>query len=128
MYWYLGVLKKYAVFNGRAHRQEYWMFVLFYIIIMFALVTVETVLGIPGFISLLYSLVLFLPSFAVAVRRLHDTGRSGWWLLIGIIPIIGGLVILFFMVQDSNPGDNPYGPNPKTAPPDQPDPTVVQAH
>ena len=109
MNWYLEVLKKYAIFSGRARRKEYWMFMLFNFIIAFALSIVEE----RSILVSLYSLAVLLPGMAVAVRRLHDTGRSGWWLLIGIVPIIGALVLLVFMVQDSQSDDNQYGPNPK---------------
>jgi len=109
MNWYLKVLKKYAIFSGRARRKEYWMFMLFNFIIGFALGIVE----VSSILVSLYSLAVLLPGMAVAVRRLHDTGRSGWWLLIGIVPIIGALVLLVFMVQDSQSDDNQYGPNPK---------------
>jgi uncharacterized membrane protein YhaH (DUF805 family) len=119
MHYYTDVLKKYATFEGRARRKEYWMFVLWNIIVSLVL---SIVLGLIGavihapMISLLvwiYSLAIILPSLAVGVRRLHDTGRTGWWVLIGLIPIIGAIVILIFVVQDSQPGDNQYGPNPK---------------
>lgn len=118
MYWYLEVLKKYAVFNGRARRKEYWMFVLFNLIIAFALGLIEGFAGIApeidqSILANLYTLVVLIPSIAVSVRRLHDTGRSGWWLLIGLVPLIGAIVLLVFMVQDSKLGQNQYGPNPK---------------
>jgi len=119
MNWYVEVLKKYAVFSGRARRKEYWMFVLFNIIISFVIGFVEGMVGLArdgyGPISGLYMLAILLPSIAVGIRRLHDTGRSGWWLLIMLIPIIGPLVLLFFFVGDSQPGTNQYGPNPKGA-------------
>ena len=115
MNWYLEVLKKYAVFNGRARRTEYWMFVLFNIIISFVLGFVEGLVGGPGVIGLLYGLAVLIPGIAVAVRRLHDTDRSGWWLLIAFVPIIGAIVLLVFMVQDSKSGQNQYGTNPKEA-------------
>jgi uncharacterized membrane protein YhaH (DUF805 family) len=108
MNWYFEVLRKYAVFKGRARRKEYWMFVLFNIII-------GLILGFIGILGTLYMLAVLLPSLAVGVRRLHDAGRSGWWLLIGLVPIIGGIVLLVFFVQDSQPGENEYGPNPKVA-------------
>jgi len=114
MNWYLEVLKKYAVFGGRARRKEYWMFFLFNIIIAFVLGFVEGLAGGPGIVGMLYSLAVLIPGIAVSVRRLHDTGRSGWWLLIGLVPLIGAIVLLVFMVQDSNPGENQYGANPKT--------------
>jgi len=113
MDWYLEVLKKYAVFNGRARRKKYWMFFLFNIIIAFVLGFVESLVGSPGVIGLLYSLAVLIPGIAVSVRRLHDTERSGWWLLIAFVPIIGAIVLLVFMVQDSKPGQNQYGANPK---------------
>ncbi len=114
MNWYLKVLKKYAVFSGRARRTEYWMFLLFNFIIAFVLGFVEGLAGGPGIVGMLYGLAVLIPGIAVAVRRLHDTDRSGWWLFINLIPLIGAIVILVFMVQDSTPGENQYGPNPKT--------------
>ena len=113
MSWYLEVLKKYAVFSGRARRKEYWMFFLFNIIITFVLSIIEGILGSPGIISAIYCLAVLIPGLAVFVRRLHDTNRSGWWFFIGLIPLIGAIVLLVFMVQDSTPGDNQYGANPK---------------
>ena len=114
MNWYLEVLKKYAVFGGRARRKEYWMFLLFNIIISFVLGFVEVLAGGSGIVYMLYSLAVLIPSTAVTVRRLHDTGRSGWWLLISLVPLIGVIVLLVFTVQDSNPDENQYGANPKT--------------
>lgn len=113
MNWYLEVLKKYTEFSGRARREEYWMFVLFNLIIVFAISFVEGFIGSGGVIGGLYLLAVFLPALAVAIRRLHDTGRSGWWVLIGLIPVIGGIVFFVFMVLDSQPGENEYGENPK---------------
>jgi uncharacterized membrane protein YhaH (DUF805 family) len=119
MNWYLGVLKKYVDFSGRARRKEYWMFVWFNILISIVLAAVEYATGLAsaetgiGPLSGLYSLAVLLPSIAVAVRRLHDTSRSGWWLLLGFIPLIGALVLLVFMVQNGTPGSNEHGPNPK---------------
>lgn len=118
MNWYLEVLQKYAVFSGRARRSEYWYFTLFNIIISIVLAVVDAVLGTGGQTGIgvlggLYSLAVLIPGIAVAVRRLHDTGRSGWWLLIAFIPLIGALVLLYFMVQDSEMGPNQYGPSPK---------------
>lgn len=113
MDWYLGVLKQYVVFTGRSRRQEYWMFVLINILIVFAIGVVEKLIGSDGVLSSLYSLAIFLPTLGVLVRRLHDSGRSGFWLLINLIPVIGFFVMLYFLVQDSQVGANEYGPNPK---------------
>lgn len=118
MNWYLQVLKKYAVFRGRARRKEYWVFTLFSVAISIVLGVVDQALGFAdregaGPLSGLYSLAVLIPSLAVAVRRLHDTGRSGWWILIGIIPCVGFVVLLIFMIQEGQPEPNEYGPNPK---------------
>ncbi len=108
MHWYLDVLRKYAEFTGRARRQEFWMFVLVNFIIMAAL----RMFGLD-MIHTLYSLAVLVPSLAVGARRLHDTGRSGWWLLLNLIPVIGWIVLIVLFAQDSQPGDNEYGPSPK---------------
>ncbi len=113
MNWYLEVIKKYAVFDGRARRTEYWMFFLFNIIIAFGLGFIEGLVGSPGILGMLYALAVLIPGIAVSVRRLHDTNRSGWFLLIGLIPIIGTIVLIIFFAQDSDPGSNDYGENPK---------------
>ena len=112
--WYLKALTNYVGFGGRARRREYWMFALFNLIIAFGLAFVDVVAG-TGVLSLLYGLGVFLPSLAVSVRRLHDVSKSGWWLLICLIPLIGALVLLYFAVSDGSPGENSYGPNPKAA-------------
>ena len=111
MNWYLEALKKYAVFSDRARRKEYWYFVLFNIIIGLVLGYISP----RSILSLLYSLAVLLPWNGVNVRRLHDTGRSGWWLLISFVPIVGPIVLLVFMVQDSAADENQYGPNPKNS-------------
>lgn len=113
MNYYLDVLKKYAVFEGRARRQEYWMFVLINIIIMGLLGAAERMLGSSGILANLYSLAILVPVLAVSVRRLHDTGRSGWLLLIGLIPVVGSIVLLVFMVLDGEADANAFGPAPK---------------
>ena len=114
MEWYLKVLKNYVGFQGRARRKEYWMFTLFSIIVSVILSIVETMIGLSAVLTTLYSLAVLLPSLAVAVRRLHDTGRSGWWLLISLIPFIGAIVLLVFVCEDSKE-NNRYGSNPKIA-------------
>ena len=118
MSWYLAVLKKYAVFSGRARRKEFWMFALFNAIFSVVAAILDYVLGFAGeeglgLISALYSLALFIPGLAVQVRRLHDVGKSGWWIFISLIPIIGAIWLLILSVTDSEPGENRYGPNPK---------------
>jgi len=113
MNWYLKVLKQYADFNGRARRKEYWMFELFNIIIVMILAVIDTLLGTDGVLLVLYVLSVFIPSIAVTVRRLHDTGRSGWWILIDFVPLVGPIWLFVLMVLDSQPGENQYGPNPK---------------
>jgi len=122
MNYYLDVLKKYAVFNGRARRKEYWMFVLFNIIASMVLSFVDGLIGtvdpVTGFgaLSGLYSLAVLIPSIAVSVRRLHDVGKNGAMLFIVFIPIVGGIWLLVLMVGDSMPGDNEFGANPKDVP------------
>jgi uncharacterized membrane protein YhaH (DUF805 family) len=132
MNYYTEVLRKYAVFKGRASRKEYWMFTLVNIIIsvlllgvIFGVAMVTNSAGQTGFswpvaigigLALIYHLAILIPTLAVSIRRLHDTGRSGWWFLINFIPYLGGLVFLVFMVLDSEPGENRYGPNPKGIP------------
>lgn len=106
--YYVGVLKRYAVFSGRARRKEYWYFLLFSTIASILLAIIGEVLGAGDSIMNLYNLGVLIPSIAVGVRRMHDTNRSGWWLLLPIVNII-------FLAQDSQSGDNNYGSNPKLA-------------
>ncbi|MCX6751356.1 MAG: DUF805 domain-containing protein [Candidatus Nomurabacteria bacterium] len=124
MNYYFSVLKKYAVFNGRARRAEYWYFVLFNAIVSIILgilgkaigvfnVTIGTVGSEMNILSIIYGLAVFLPGLAVCVRRLHDTGKSGWMVLINLIPLIGQIWILVLIIKDSTPGENEYGSNPK---------------
>lgn len=118
MDYYFAVLKKYADFSGRATRSEYWYFVLFNFLISFAISFIG-VLGVNSSIvsglSLLYAVAVIVPAFAVMFRRLHDTNHSGWWWLIAGIPVIGWIIFTVFMVTDSDPAVNKYGPNPKPA-------------
>ncbi len=120
MEWYLLVLKRYAEFNGRSRRKEYWMFTLYNIVIFL-------VLYVAGFVTLLrssiymlffglafiYALAVLVPNLAVGVRRLHDIDKSGWFILISLIPAVGGLILLVLLALDGTPGDNRYGPSPK---------------
>lgn len=129
-------LQKYATFSGRASRPEYWWFVLFLILAQIVLNIVDTMMfgtgtfthG-PGYarwvsnggpLSAIFALGTFLPALAAAVRRLHDVGKSGWWLLVAFFPLIGGLVLLYFFVQPSQPGPNDFGAAPDRAPPPLP--------
>jgi uncharacterized membrane protein YhaH (DUF805 family) len=118
MHWYTDVLKKYADFTGRARRTEFWMYFLINFIIIIVLAAIDfyfnlTIAGTVGILENLYGLAVFIPNIAVSVRRLHDTGRTGWWVLLALIPCVG-LILLVFWVQDSQPGSNQYGPNPKS--------------
>ena len=119
MNWYLDVLKKYAVFTGRARRKEYWMFTLFQIIFLVVAMILDNIIGTAidgvgyGLFYIVYALATLIPSLAAGVRRLHDTGRSGWMLLIGLIPIVGSIWLLVLMVLEGNPGENEYGADPK---------------
>ena len=119
MNWYLAALKKYAVFSGRARRKELWYFVLFNMIIAIVLGFADIILGFweseesggPALMGL-YFLATFIPVIAVSIRRLHDTGRSGWWFLITLIPFIGGFGLLWLLTQRGTPRANAYGPDP----------------
>ena len=118
MKWYFAVLNKYAVLDGRASRTEYWMFLLGNIIIALVLAVIEGIAGIApetdrSVLASLFALAIVIPYFAVAVRRMHDIGRSGWNLLFSLVPLIGTIIILIFTLSDSQNGDNKYGPNPK---------------
>ncbi|WP_010523027.1 DUF805 domain-containing protein [Aquimarina agarivorans] len=114
MEWYLKVLKQYVDFNGRARRKEYWMFTLISTIISYIIVGITYAIS-PELVALsyIYSLAVALPSLAVVVRRLHDIGKSGWFFLIILIPLIGAIWLIVLLCQDSEPGPNEYGPNPK---------------
>ncbi len=132
-WWKKVVFDNYANFEGRARRSEYWYFILMNLLIFIipAIVMVAGIGNNGGEGSLFYlgagvlvlaGLVLFVPSLALAVRRLHDTGKSGWWYLIGVIPVvsyIGGLVLLVFYCTDGEAGSNKWGPNPKEGHQDQ---------
>jgi uncharacterized membrane protein YhaH (DUF805 family) len=123
MNWYLDAWKNYINFQGRARRKAYWMFILFNLIALVILGLIESAIGLSGqngygILTGLYTLAMILPLIALAVRRLHDTGRSGWWILIGLVPLVGPIILIVFYVTDSQPGSNEYGPNPKeSAPP-----------
>ncbi|RKS86015.1 uncharacterized membrane protein YhaH (DUF805 family) [Orbus hercynius] len=122
MDWYLKCIKdNYANFNGRARRKEFWMFTLFNWIVIFVLMILAGIFGsfshslasIVVFIYFIFAAAVIIPTIAVTVRRLHDTGRSGWWYLIIFVPIVGPIILLVFMFLDSMPIENQYGLNPK---------------
>ena len=114
------LLNKYATFSGRARRSEYWWWYLFVTIVYIVAGILDRAIGLTysdltlggGWIATIAAIVFLVPNLAVAVRRLHDTGRTGWWLLIGLVPFIGWIVLLYFFVLDSE-NDNQYGPYPK---------------
>ena len=120
---------RYAAFKGRATRSEYWYFLLFSIIIGIILSIIDSIVinpllgiqaltdsGRTGILGTIFSMGTFIPVLALAIRRLHDIGKIGWWILLGVIPmvnIIGIFVLLYFFIKDSQPGGNQYGSNPK---------------
>jgi uncharacterized membrane protein YhaH (DUF805 family) len=130
MFWY-DITKKYAVFSGRSRRREFWFFHLFYLLIPFAIILVAALIA--GFLQALslesryinqfiqfidvladvWLLAFFIPSLAVAVRRLHDIGQSGWTMLVAFIPLLGAIALLIMFLVDGEGGDNKYGPSPK---------------
>ena len=120
MGWYLIAIKNYAGFGGRARRKEYFYFQLFNFIIIIVFLLLDILIynisdeNLLGIFTGAYSLGIFIPNIAVTFRRLHDTGRSGWWLLINFVPMVGTLIYLFFLFSDSQPEENQYGPFPKS--------------
>ena len=118
---YMKVWKDWKVYNGRASRAEYWVFLLSNITVFCALAGVETSLGNPSLhamfeiVNYTYYIAVLAPVLAVSVRRLHDSDKSGWWLLIILIPFVGGLIFLNFMLSGSTPGQNEYGESPNQA-------------
>ena len=116
--WATRPLKKYADFTGRAPRAEYWWFYLLimvaYVIAMIldSLFSLDNAVGPYGIVTMVLGLAILLPSIAAGIRRLHDTDRSGWWLLIGLIPIVGAIVLLVFFVTQGTAGPNQYGDDP----------------
>jgi uncharacterized membrane protein YhaH (DUF805 family) len=102
---------KYVTFRGRASRSEYWYFVLFYLIASIVANILDTAIGARAFSSIVL-VVFFLPSLAAAARRLHDTGRSGWWLLLGFVPLVGTIILIVWFATRSRDGVNKYGPSP----------------
>jgi uncharacterized membrane protein YhaH (DUF805 family) len=117
MHWYVDVLRKYAVFEGRSRRMEFWMFVLINAIIQAILNGLQRAADswILWLLSGLYGLFVLIPGIAVTVRRLHDSNRRGWWWWLWIIPVIGWIWLIVLLCLDSTPGPNRFGPNPKGA-------------
>lgn len=120
MEWATLPLKKFMQFSGRSRRKEYWSFALLMIAVYVVAGILDGILGMGGMIGGLYgpltllaALFFIIPSFSVGIRRLHDTERSGWWLLIGLVPLIGGLVLLYFFIVEGTRGPNRYGDDPK---------------
>ena len=109
-YFKLVVFERYAQFTGRAGRAEYWWFFLANLIVSVVLNVLARASGLFSILGLVYSLALLVPGLAVAVRRLHDTGKSGWWLLIALVPIVGVIVLIIFLASEGDPGENEYGP------------------
>ena len=121
MNWYLKVLKQYSDYSGRARRKEYWMFFLFNMIFAICAAVLDNVLGLTfkqgipyGFLYLIYALFMFIPGLAVAVRRLHDVGKSGWWYFIALVPLIGGIWLIVLFATEGTRGNNEYGADPKS--------------
>ena len=116
MNWYIKCLQHYADFRGRARRSEYWYFFLFNMIVWFVITFVVAYIAgeiVGMIIGDIYALGVFIPSLAVGVRRLHDAGKSGWYYLVGFIPLVGGIWLLILFCKDSQPGTNEWGANPK---------------
>lgn len=109
------VLSQYATFSGRARRSEFWWFGLFAFLAYVVAYAIDQAIG-TMILTVVVWLGLIVPTLAVSWRRLHDTGRSGAWWLIGLVPVVGGIILIVFYVLDSQPGDNQYGPSPKQAP------------
>lgn len=113
MEWYKKVLSEYFNFNGRARRKEIWMFTLFNFFIYMGLAIIEWVIGTNMILTSLYGLAIMIPSIAVGVRRLHDISKPGLFILFGLIPFLGALILIYFFVQEGDQGPNEYGPDPK---------------
>lgn len=113
MEYFIDAFKNYADFSGRSRRKEYWMFVLIYSIIYIALAVIDDVLN-TVWLATIFILIVIIPSISITTRRLHDTGRTGWWQLIYLVPLIGLIIMTVFLCQDSH-DENEYGISPKFA-------------
>ena len=118
MKYYLLAFKNYAVFSGRSNRSEYWYFALFQFIFAVAAIILDVALGLSfgntpyGFLYMGYVLATLIPGLAVTVRRLHDIDKSGWWLFIVLIPVIGSIWLLVLLASEGTRGDNRFGADP----------------
>ena len=115
MNWYMEAFRKYAQFGGRARRMEFWMFTLINVLVIFGLVFFADKALWANILLAAYAVAMFIPCIALTVRRLHDTGRSGWWIFISAVPLIGSIAMIIFEVLPGDVGDNGYGPDPKAA-------------
>lgn len=122
MEWFIKCLKNYANFSGRARRKEYWMFILFYMLLYIPFYVISmyatsqnmaTLNLIVSGLMVIISLGLCIPSLAVVVRRLHDINKSGWYYFMGLIPLVGGFILLYYLLKEGDKGENLYGPDPK---------------
>ena len=123
MEWMLLPLKRYAQFKGRSRRKEFWMFFLLQVILLIAAMVADgLIFGVSaestGPVGLVLAIALLIPGLAVGVRRLHDISKSGWWVLIALIPLIGLIILIVFFVKDGVPGPNDHGPDPKDREPE----------
>ena len=116
-WWKVVVLQRYAQFVGRASRAEYWWFFLANLIVLAVLGILSRVSTVFAILYVIYGLAVLIPGIAVAVRRLHDTNRSGWWLLLWFIPIVGFIIVIVFLATQGDPAPNRYGVPPPNAPP-----------
>jgi uncharacterized membrane protein YhaH (DUF805 family) len=114
--WFMKVVTQhYFDFNGRAHRAEFWWYVLVVIIVSVILNVIDGIIHTGGILGGLWSLAMLLPNLGVAVRRLHDINRSGWWILIAFVPIVGAILLIYWYAQPGTSGANQFGPDPGTA-------------
>lgn len=112
MEFFIDAYKQYANFQGRANRQKYWMFYLFYMLIILILSIVEIMIGLPDVLSGLFALVSLIPGIAITTRRLHDIDKSGWWQLLILIPLIGAIILIIFLIKEGTMGENRFGQDP----------------
>jgi uncharacterized membrane protein YhaH (DUF805 family) len=115
MNWYLKAMSNYLSITGRARRMEYWMLFLGYLVLIMVAAVIDSVIG-TGIFAGIVALIHLIPLITAGVRRLHDINRNGWWMLIGLVPLIGGLILLYWAIKGGDTGSNDFGPDPITAP------------